>query len=120
MTSTTSELWKPEYGLVRKGGCIRCGRCCASRINVCPYFSWKSVKDIPKGVLISETGEGTSLEAVCLAHDLDLPWCPLESRRAFPSTPHEVRGRCGYWFETEDGRKVVSRIIEGRSVLIVE
>lgn len=103
------ELWKPEMGIIRKGKCRRCGRCCASRIGECPYFRFVAVKDIPKGAEISQTGEGTSLVSKCLIFDEPTTWrhCTPEVRKSFPSMPTQLLGNCGFWFVDDKGRRLV-------------
>jgi len=59
---------------------------------------------------------------ICLIHDLRASFdgCTLNTRRAFPSDPRQVIGRCGYWFETKDGRRIRVKEAKGRRVLVVE
>jgi len=106
----------------RRGKCRRCGRCCASRIGECPHFRWIAVEDIPEGAIIDKTGIGTSLVAECLIFDSEETWknCTPEVRRSFPSTPNQIMGGCGFWFEDGEGRKLVRRIEEGRVKLVFE
>jgi len=108
-------------GIVRKGKCIQCGRCCASRINVCPYFIWRTTKTIPKGIDIKKTGLGSSLIGVCLIYDKDITFknCTPEIRKSFPSDPRQVMGNCGYWFETYDGRKIKIEVMRNKLILVV-
>jgi len=100
--------------MIRRGECRRCGRCCAGVIGECPFFVWVALEDIQKGTVIKETGVGTPLKADCLIFDKPVTWrrCTLQVRRAFPSQPQQVAGRCGFWFEDEKGRRLVAREVE--------
>jgi len=106
--------------MTRKGECIKCGRCCASRIGECPHFVWVALEDIPKGTIIRETGIDTPLKAECLIFNKSVTWrrCTPEVRREFPSQPQQVRGRCGFWFEDERGRKLVAREVEPGKLVV--
>jgi len=120
-------LWRPEDGIVRKGKCTHCGRCCLSRIGICPYLELVVERDLPAGTRIKEIGIGKPIRTECLIFDTDLVVeargrrCTPETRREFPRTPLDAHsiGCDAFEFFDGKGRKLVVKEIEPRKFAVV-
>jgi len=114
--------WEPSMGMVRKGECIKCGRCCAGKFGECPHFYYLVKQDVSASTIIDKIGIPYHIEARCAISGTDEVWksCTPKVREEFPSHPTQIKGLCSYWFETDDGRKIVYKIENSRVVLYVE